>query len=218
MTKLTVVYRRCARKRALADSPVSGGKSGSVYRTGGTPTRHQLDEQESCENCEADLEEAKVDITEDSIMERSDDVDSTSITNLGDSVDKDTETDPGEESTLTGEEKVGRGGEADCEEEGGVPREGGVPGERGGTAGKGGDGKEVETIKIDRSPSLTASKECGQKTGELQGVHQDLTIAQDIQTSTSSHSSRFVCGPCLLLRHAHGEVETTCPRRPSKVP
>ena len=187
---------------------------GSGYRTGGTPTRRQLDEQESWESREADLEEAKVDVKEDSIMERPGNVDSTTIANVGDPVDKDTETDPREESIPTGEEKVGRGGEADCEEEGevpgegGCPGEGGFPGERRGTAGEGRNDKEVETIKIDRSPSLTAAKECGQKTGEPQGVHQDSTIAQNIQASASStHSSRLVCAPCLLLRHAHGEVE-----------
>ena len=156
-------------------------------------------------------------------MERPDNVDSITTVNVGDLVDKDTETDPREESIPTGEEKAGRGGEADFKEKvgrggeadfkeegevpggGGCPGEGGSPGERRGTAGEGRNDEEVETIKIDRSPSLNAAKECGQKTGEPRrapGLHHH-----------SEHPGVRLLHPLLPFCLCSLSPTTTCPRR-----
>ena len=182
--------------------------SGSDGRTGEAPAGRQLNEQERWESLETDLEEAKVDVEEDSIMEGPDNADSITTVNVGDIVDKDTEKDSREESIPIGEEKagrggeadfkekVGRGGEADFEEGGEVPGggecsgEGGSPGESRRTAGEGKNDEEVETIKINRSPSLNAATECG----------------QNIQASASST-------PLLPFRLCSLSPTTTCPRR-----
>ena len=184
--------------------------SGSDDRTGEAPAGRQSNEQERWESLETDLEEAKVEVKENRIMEGPDHADSVTIVNVGDIVDKDTEKDSREESIPIGEEKAGRGGETDFKEkvgrgreadfeEGGevpgggeCPGEGGSPGESRRTTEEGKNDEEAETIKINRSPSLTAATECG----------------QNIQASASpTPSSRIVCAPCLLRQRAHGEVE-----------
>ena len=120
-----------------------------------------MNEQERWESLETDLEETKVDVEEDSIMEGPDNADSITTVNVGDIVDKDTETDTREESIPIGEEKAGRGGEADFKEKvgrggeadfkeggevpggGGCSGEGGSPGESRRTAGEGRNDEKV---------------------------------------------------------------------------
>ena len=178
--------------------------SGSDDRMGEELAGCRSDEQERWESLEIDLEETKVEVKENRLMERPDRADSDTIINVGDTVDKDTEKDSREEQSPIGEEKDGhrretdskekdvRGRGAESPEGGGCPGGGGSPGESRRPTEEGKNDEEAEAIKIDRSPSLAAATEHG----------------QDIQASTSpTPPSRIVCVPCLLRQRASGEVE-----------